>query len=332
MAQHAAERGNAVAHLIFDIGGVLLNFSLPKDLALPPRLIKTALDSPTWHDYERGCFSSEECYQSIAAAFNLNVEVWERTVEQLRLTLTPNVEFVDQIKAIKKQNPHIRIHAFSNISMPDFEYIKPLILEWDVFDRIVTSASIGSRKPENAAYHALQETVGCTPCSTIFIDDRVENVVTAQSLGYRGILFKTTVEAATKLHNMLGDPVCRGLEFLQQRAQAMSCVTEQNIEVKDNFSQLLIYKFTGNQYVHSQQNPRCLCTHKSSRALVQFENCGPTWQFFIGERAFTDHDFPKDADTTSLALATLDIPIEQKEVALQAMLDNLTADGLPLVR
>lgn len=56
-----------------------------------------------------------------------------------------------------------------------------------------------------------------------------------------------------------------------------------------------------------------------------------TWQFFIGERAYTDHDFPQDADTTSLALVTLDVPRQYKEAAMEAILNNLTEDGLPLV-
>ncbi|KAM4057171.1 HAD-like protein [Hirsutella rhossiliensis] len=136
--------------------------------------------------------------------------------------------------------------------------------------------------------------------------------MTAQSLGFHGIHFDNTDDVVVKLRNLLADPVARGMDFLRQRSQQLFCETDQGVIIRDNFSQLLILEFTG------------------ERNLVFLENGGNTWQYFIGERAFTDSNFPQDVDTTSLALVTLSIPSEQKEQAMQKILGNLSADGLPL--
>jgi hypothetical protein len=65
--------------------------------------------------------------------------------------------------------------------------------------------------------------------------------------------------------------------------------------------------------------------------MVTLENEGDCWQFFIGKRFFTDQEFPKDSDTTALALVTLDASDSQKQAAMEMILSYQTPDGLPQV-
>lgn len=65
--------------------------------------------------------------------------------------------------------------------------------------------------------------------------------------------------------------------------------------------------------------------------MVTLENEGYEWQFFIGERAFTDKTYPKDIDTTSLAHIILPTSSSEKELAMETILSYRTRDGLPMV-
>lgn len=65
--------------------------------------------------------------------------------------------------------------------------------------------------------------------------------------------------------------------------------------------------------------------------MVTLENEGDIWQFFVGEPAFTDKTYPKDADTTSLAHVTLGTSKSQKDAAMDIIMSYQTSDGMPLV-
>lgn len=55
-------------------------------------------------------------------------------------------------------------------------------------ERFVFSNEIGVRKPDPAAYAALQAALGLEPHETVFIDDNADNIAAAREFGFRGIL------------------------------------------------------------------------------------------------------------------------------------------------
>lgn len=236
-------------YLVLDLGGVLLEYSTLGNNILPNRTVKTILDSPIWHEYEKGKLSQQECYDRVAATFEPSQEDWKDTVTQLHLTLKPNTELIAAIKEIKARYTNLKICAFSNISAPDFEQIRAKVGQWEIFDYIFTSASLGYRKPEFNAYAKVLTLAGATAHTSIFIDDRAINVLTAHSLGFHGIVFDNTARVISQLHNLLGNPITRGMDFLSQRAGQLFCETDQGITIKDNFTQLLILECTGDRSV-----------------------------------------------------------------------------------
>ena len=96
------------------------------------------------------------------------------------------------------------------------------------------------------------------------MDDRLENVVSARSLGVRGIVFDTNEEVERKLRNYLGDPVTRAQGWLRENAKNMLSVLNTGMTVRENFSQMLILEATGD------------------RSLVDFVEYGRLFNFFIG--------------------------------------------------
>ena len=236
-------------HLLLDIGGVMISYS-PKDAPiLPTRTITSVLDSPSWHEFERGNLSQSQCYHAACEAFNLKVEVWEACMEQLKSTLTPNQEFIDAVKDIKEKNPNLQIHALSNISNPDFEYLGPIINSWGIFESIITSASLGVRKPDMGTYGLTLKAIKADARKTIFVDDQIENIVNARTQGFKAIHFNSISRVIEKLNNLLGDPIDRGLAFLSQMSKNIVCETNRDIPIKDNFSQLLVLQCIRDLYV-----------------------------------------------------------------------------------
>ena len=73
-----------------------------------------------------------------------------------------------------------------------------------VFETLVISAEEGVAKPATEIYRRTLERVGVAAAQTMFVDDMEENVVAACSLGMAGVVFESTEQTLTALHQWLG--------------------------------------------------------------------------------------------------------------------------------
>ena len=95
---------------------------------------------------------------------------------------------------------------------------------------LVFSADAHERKPNIGFYKHVIDNSGIDPSRTIFIDDKIENILTARSLGMHGIVFDDQEKAIQQLRNLSGDPVARGQNFLTSYKKCLTSVTSTNIE------------------------------------------------------------------------------------------------------
>lgn len=99
--------------------------------------------------------------------------------------------------------PHVRVAALTNT----WSFGRALIERRgirDLFDLIVTSAEEGVRKPAPRIYEIALERLAIRPAEAVFVDDTAENTATAQGLGMRAILFRSTEQVITELDALLG--------------------------------------------------------------------------------------------------------------------------------
>jgi len=68
-----------------------------------------------------------------------------------------------------------------------------------MFDVLVFSCKEGFRKPEKEIYEITLNRLNTQPGETLFIDDRIENIRGAESLGIQTILFKDDEQLREKL-------------------------------------------------------------------------------------------------------------------------------------
>ncbi|KAG9495654.1 hypothetical protein J7337_012208 [Fusarium musae] len=298
--------------VVLDLGRVLVNYTTKNTVGLSSSQIASALDSPGWHGYERGKISEQQAYDKVMQDFNIDLETWTQALEQMRDGMKANQSLISSIKELKHIYPNVNVFCLSNIPRPEVELLKYEIESWGIIDRFSASSDLRERKPDLAIYREFLKQARVPASSCIFVDDKIDNVTAAQTLGFKGIVFKDNDSLVRVLHHSLGDPVARARTFLRQNAKRMFCTLSTGQMQPDNYSQLVILQNTGN------------------RDLVVLENERYTWNYFQGKPTFAGTTYPDDSDTTSLAMTILErIPMADKVQARDKILSNLSPDGLP---
>ncbi|KAG2756101.1 HAD-like protein [Suillus brevipes Sb2] len=297
--------------LICDIGDVLFSWSPQTKTSISPSALRRFLSSPTWIEYERGKISQAECYARVGGEFSVDPTEVGRAFQDARDSLQSNEELISVIRHLKaRSNGLLHVFAMSNISAPDYEVLRAKPVDWSLFDGIFTSAGVGERKPNLGFYKAVISSTGADPSRTIFVDDKMENVLSARSLGMRGIIFDDHRKVVRALYNLLGDPVERARQYLTVNGKKLLSVTDNGIFLRENFAQLLILEATDN------------------RNLVNLTDTHRTWNFFQEKPLLTTEEFPFDLDTTSLGLTVMGSPEDVAHSVMDDMLNYIDDDGI----
>jgi FMN phosphatase YigB (HAD superfamily) len=205
--------------LIFDLGDVLFSWSPVTSTSISPKVLKQFLASTVWQDYECGRLSEDECYRLVGEKFALDPGEVRQAILDARASLQPDDTFIRFIRELQVEaRGALRIFAMSNISAPDYAVARGKPTDWNIFERVFTSADAGMRKPDLCFYKYVLDEIKAEPSSVVFVDDRFENVLAARSLGINGIVFDDVERVRQTLRNLVSDPVSRGEAFLENRA------------------------------------------------------------------------------------------------------------------
>ena len=231
--------------LILDLGDVLFDWSPVTTTSISPKILKAILNSTIWQQYECGSLSEDECYRLSGERFSLDPEEVRQAIVDARASLQPNDVFIRFIRDLQAESQGtLRIFAMSNVSAPDYAVTRGKSTEWGIFDRVFTSAAAGMRKPDLCFFKFVLDEIKAEPSSVVFVDDRIENVLAARSLGMNGIVFDDVQRVRQSLRFFTGDPVLRGLSFLEARAGRLESETNSGQTFAENFAQLLIREAT----------------------------------------------------------------------------------------
>ncbi|EIN08974.1 HAD-like protein [Punctularia strigosozonata HHB-11173 SS5] len=299
--------------LIFDLGDVLFTWSAETKTTISPKLLHKILRSATWFAYEKGDLGEEECYALVANEFGVPASEVAAAFQGARDSLKGSPDMINLIRALKLASPHLRVFAMSNISAPDWAVLrgKAPAEEWALFDRVFTSAEARERKPNLGFYRHVLATTGVDPLQAAFVDDKLENVLSARSVGLHGVVFDSFESVSKQLWNLVSDPRERALRYLDANAKRLDSVTDTGIVLRENFAQLLILEATGN------------------RELVNYVEHPRLFNFFQGEGVFTTAQFPCDLDTTSIGLTVAPhIDDATKRSVMDEMVTYLNKDGI----
>lgn len=235
-----------IDNVIFDLGDVLFTWSASTGTSISPQTLHSILRSSTWFEYEKGNLTEDEVYSLAAKEFSLDVSEVSAAFHAARNTLRSDPSMVALLHELKESSD-IRLFAMSNISAPDWEVLRHEARpeDWALFEHVFTSAAARERKPSLGYFRQVLESTGIDPGRTAFVDDKVENVVSARSLGFKGIIFRSFDEVARELKALVRNAIMDGERYLREHAKKMKSVTSTGVILEENFSQLLILQATG---------------------------------------------------------------------------------------
>ena len=197
--------------VIFDLGNVLIPFNprwlfrtmLPDEASIDAFFAETGFDA--WNaqmdaglPFADGIAAHGEKFPHYRSLFEAFFERWHETVGQ------PIAESIDIFRTLRQRR--IRTYALTNFSAETWPLAVARFPFLNDFDGTVVSGIEGLIKPDPAIYRLLMQRHAITPSRAIFIDDRLENVESARTLGLHGIHFVEPVAVRLALRE-LGLPV-----------------------------------------------------------------------------------------------------------------------------
>ncbi|KAK4224348.1 Haloacid dehalogenase-like hydrolase-domain-containing protein [Podospora fimiseda] len=350
--------------IIFDLG-VFFDWDSSATTTLPPKIMQEMMASNQWHNLEKNIISADEAYTSLAKYFSVEPLAVSQALDQAQSTLRVNQEGLrliqDLIEAKRISLGRLKVYAMSNIAQKHFNIVQNnSLFQWSVFDRIFTSSEAGMRKPDLCFYrHVIKETA-CKPSRTLYFDDKTENICAGRLLGLRGeIVHRDQRRRAFNIvrHLLLDDTSSRAERFLRANAGKLDSVIlmpGEDIVLKDNFAQLLIWGLTGMEDIvyliwpdgtvqgdlqqpvlaKSKESTYSILSTDSPSAPDQHQDSvkNGLWCYFAQKPILTHNDYPADIDTTSVAY--LNIPttyhsyhrLANPALVAEAILANRNAD------
>ena len=183
-----------IKNIIFDIGNVILNFNLDeilpkftKNIEEQKFILDNIINSPEWLGYaliDTGYINKEDAIEIVKDRTNhINDKIISDFWNNYNDYALVNDDVIKLIRKLKQNN--YKIYLLSNINPYTHDYIKKSIL-LDIVDGFVFSYIEHKIKPFNSIYNTMINRYNLNPNESLFIDDKEENVNTANRLGILG--------------------------------------------------------------------------------------------------------------------------------------------------
>jgi putative hydrolase of the HAD superfamily len=208
-----------VQAVISDFGGVLTTpivgaltgvaeraeVSLP-DLGLAMATVAQALGANPLYELESGRLSEREFGELVGAELSRRrgrAVDFAAFGEALFAGLSPNEPMLDYMRRLRERG--YRMAICTNNVREWSERWQALIPAREIFEVIVDSAFVGSRKPDPQIYELTLTQLGVSPEAALFVDDLEVNCTAATELGMRAVWFQNTEQAIADVEAALGD-------------------------------------------------------------------------------------------------------------------------------
>jgi len=196
-----------IKSIFIDFGGVIVRTENKQ-----PRIRVAKSLGMSTRGLEKIIFESESSLQSSLG--NITEEShWQAVKDKLNVDGTKVKSIIadffagDQIDQslltfLRNQKPDRKVVLISNAWSGLRNYITKKGFS-DVFDRMIISAEIGMMKPDVRIYELALEEVKTKAEEAVFIDDLLENVESARSIGMFGIHFTEAEKSLAELKSLL---------------------------------------------------------------------------------------------------------------------------------
>jgi 2-haloacid dehalogenase len=200
--------GGSITAVVFDLGRVLVEWDprhlyrtfIPHALAdeVAMERFLAEICTPEWNEaQDRGRPFAEGIAEAVARHPEHETLIrafFDRWGEMVPYQIDGTVEILGSLR-----DAGVPVYALSNWSMETFPIARSRFGFLDWFDGMVISGDVGLVKPEPEIYHHLCRAYDLDPATSVFIDDAPRNVATAETLGFRTILYRDAATTADAL-------------------------------------------------------------------------------------------------------------------------------------
>jgi HAD superfamily hydrolase (TIGR01509 family) len=197
-----------VRNVIFDVGGVLLEWDPPAIIAkLHPDAATAAVireqifEHPDWHEFDRGAIDLQQAIDVFGKRAGLTPDQMRELLRTANDSLRPiagTVKLLDDLAAAG-----VPLYLLSNMPVSTYEFLTAKHQFFRHFRHLVISGAILMIKPQPAIYKHLVETTGIVAAESVFIDDLLKNVIAARECGLHAIQFRGPDDCRAELRNYL---------------------------------------------------------------------------------------------------------------------------------
>ena len=182
--------------IVFDLGGVLIDYDLPRcleafrrlGLAEPARWINSYKQSGVFLTLENGSGKPEDLYRYLSDQVGHPLD--PRSIDEAWCSFLLDIPDykLDMLRSLRRQGYQVFMLSNTNVIM--FDWMRRTVFTkqggtlMDYFDRVFLSYEMKLVKPDPAIFEQMARDGGISPEETLLIDDSAANVATAASLGF----------------------------------------------------------------------------------------------------------------------------------------------------
>jgi FMN phosphatase YigB (HAD superfamily) len=198
MDESAIKGDLAIRTLLFDLGGVIIDFDFERAFRFwaarascdPAELARRfSLDEP-YEQHERGELSASGYFSALRCSLNVSLSDDELTAgwNDVYSGISPGI-----LAMLSIASQRFPLYAFTN-SNPTHqsEWSVRFANELSIFDTIFVSSELGLRKPDPEAFSEVARQTGFRVSEFFFFDDTPENVEGARTAGMHAVLVQSS--------------------------------------------------------------------------------------------------------------------------------------------
>ncbi len=171
------------------------------DARLQGSLLTELYGHTDWLDLDRGALSERQLIQNIAVRTELTAAQAEHLIQHTKESLHAIESSVEVLLAAKAAG--LKVYCLSNICEPFFDFLTQRYEFFQMFDGAIVSAREKTIKPEPAIFQRLLDRFELQAGHCLFVDDRLDNIQSAQTLGFHTVHFSGSAACYQSIYNFI---------------------------------------------------------------------------------------------------------------------------------
>ena len=198
-----------VTNVIFDLGGVVLRWNPDEilrnfyaDGALRSLAKRELFQHADWLDLDRGTLAEHQAIERFHDRTGRPPQETAALLRAARDSLQPIPETLKILEELAARG--VPLYCLSNMPAGTADHLREKYSFWKAFRGVVISGEINLLKPDAAIFDHIARRFDLTPQDTVFIDDLLANIESAERFGFNTILFENAAQCRQALRERFG--------------------------------------------------------------------------------------------------------------------------------